>query len=508
MNPSDCRREYKNFCAASEQARYEHFNDSTDTTSHFDELNERYADLWTRAGVKDIAHALRETSTGFVSEYDALHALAGRLRLGFCQAQGRAIADELKICEKSSRIAWRGEKITTRRAPLLLATYTDANDRGELVARMYDAHTSCDDLRAELIKVHRQSARELGFDGVCDSIEDIAGQNFAQLAAAGTTFLERTSSKYSSALAVWANETFDAQTARHLTHAETFTLERAAHLDPYLKADKSLALYRATLSEFGIRSEQQKIEWCKSSAETLETRGAVCCNVNPPVDVRVVFETQHGAQSAIRFFDAAGRAQHSAWTSRDLAARHPEFVHPPDRTTQFAFAALFENFLQDETWLAAHLGIKILEAQRIARFVALRKLFELRRACASLQFALMLDAANDPRDLQLAEAFATLHTEATYFQYSPALYLHDAPNALESSTTKLRAHLFCAALRERFRTRYGSSWWQARGARDALIDMWNTGSRYRVEELAQLNDIGELSFDLLTDSFNEDLRDD
>jgi hypothetical protein len=40
---------------------------------------------------------------------------------------------------------------------------------------------------------------------------------------------------------------------------------------------------------------------------------------------------------------------------------------------------------------------------------------------------------------------------------------------------------------------------------DELIDMWNTGSRYTVEELASLAGLGSLSFDLLADSINSTL---
>ncbi|MBV9959004.1 MAG: hypothetical protein JO360_11315, partial [Acidobacteria bacterium] len=43
-------------------------------------------------------------------------------------------------------------------------------------------------------------------------------------------------------------------------------------------------------------------------------------------------------------------------------------------------------------------------------------------------------------------------------------------------------------------------WWASRKAGDELIDLWNTSSRYSVEELAQLLGLGELSFDLLAET--------
>jgi hypothetical protein len=63
----------------------------------------------------------------------------------------------------------------------------------------------------------------------------------------------------------------------------------------------------------------------------------------------------------------------------------------------------------------------------------------------------------------------------------------------------LRARLFAAGLAEYLRSRHGRRWYSSRGAGDELRDLWNTGSRYTVEELARLVWGGELSFELLAD---------
>jgi hypothetical protein len=48
--------------------------------------------------------------------------------------------------------------------------------------------------------------------------------------------------------------------------------------------------------------------------------------------------------------------------------------------------------------------------------------------------------------------------------------------------------------------RYGRRWWSSRKAGDELIDLWNTASRYSVEELAQHIGFGDISFELLADT--------
>jgi hypothetical protein len=101
------------------------------------------------------------------------------------------------------------------------------------------------------------------------------------------------------------------------------------------------------------------------------------------------------------------------------------------------------------------------------------------------------------------------------FRAHSSLYLRDlisdgAPDTRGNEhlppAVYLRARLFAVALGEYFRTRYGHRWWAARKAADELIDLWNTGSRYTVEELAALAGLGELNFDLLADSTEAILR--
>ena len=55
-------------------------------------------------------------------------------------------------------------------------------------------------------------------------------------------------------------------------------------------------------------------------------------------------------------------------------------------------------------------------------------------------------------------------------------------------------------MREHLRSRHGRRWFASRAAGEELIDIWNTASRYRVEELARSVWGGELSFDLLADA--------
>jgi hypothetical protein len=100
----------------------------------------------------------------------------------------------------------------------------------------------------------------------------------------------------------------------------------------------------------------------------------------------------------------------------------------------------------------------------------------------------------------MSAAYSRLQTEATGFKRSPAFYLSDVDDGFYSAAY-LRAWLFEAGLREYLLTRYGRRWWASTRAGDELIDLWNTGSRYSVEELSQMLSLGDLNFDLLAETW-------
>jgi hypothetical protein len=94
-----------------------------------------------------------------------------------------------------------------------------------------------------------------------------------------------------------------------------------------------------------------------------------------------------------------------------------------------------------------------------------------------------------------------------HFGRSPALYLTEVDDDFYSAAY-LRAWAFEASLREYLKTRYGRRWWASRKCGDELIDLWNTSSRYTVEELARLIGFGEISFELVADNFIAAMKED
>ena len=510
MKTGDYRRDYAAYAAALERARYD-FHTGISLDVRLAPVQDRYADLWTPGTIDDLTRACEEALTGFEIERTALSALLRAAQLGHLEACSAEASGELMRCTASTRFEWNGAPLAADDGVDALAVEPDAARRREFSSRWFDALRACDDLRAARFDTLRQAAHALGLKSYFGFLSEAAETEVESLCVGADDFLERTERVYNASLFEWF-------TARHLpaadarapVYADSLFLTRLSHLDPYFPAGELRATYDATMSGLGIRVGRQLNVRIESAVSEDEKMRAACFALNPPGDVRLVYQGEGGVNFYGAFFAAAGRAQHFAWVSPDLAARYPELIHAPDETTRAGFGLLFSGLLADAGWLAANRHVRPSVASEITRSFALVELYRARRACVRLRQQQVLDQAPDSRSEHLAAAYTTALEEATSFRAHPALYLQDLlPVSLHGTgagesvellpAVYLRARLFATSLREYLRTRHGHRWWSTRGAADELIDMWNTGSRYTVEELASLVGLGAPDFDLLAE---------
>jgi hypothetical protein len=330
---------------------------------------------------------------------------------------------------------------------------------------------------------------------------EIVGTNYEQLARQADAFLEHTEAAYLNALSQGTARDLPDVARRDLQHADYLFLQRVPGLDQFFPAEGVMTTYSTAMRDLGIRVERQQNIDIDDAVRPLKHPRAACFRLNPPDDVRLLVAPIGGAYDYTTLFHEVGHAQHFGWTSRELMAKHPEFIYSPDYATTETYAFLFNHLFHDAKWLREHRpNISAERARSIVRDLALLTLHTIRRFCAKLRYEITLHDSSQVRSEHLASTYAALQTGATGFIRSPALYLSDVDDGFYSAAY-LRAWVFEAALREYLRTRYGSRWWASRKAGDELIDLWNTSSRYSVEELSQLLGLGELSFDLLAETW-------
>ncbi|MBV9923861.1 MAG: hypothetical protein JOZ96_02385 [Acidobacteria bacterium] len=499
MDPSDYRRDYAAYSAAAERARFEH-HAGLSPRLELRPAEERYADLWTRDAFEDLRRKLEGTPEQFETERAGLRALAGAAALKYAETRAREVSEELRRCEASGGFEWNGARVSASEARWLLAAERDAARRRELNGRVLDAVRACDDLRAARLEALDGAARQLGFEGRRALYESFAGVSLEALAAGAESFLRRTESAYMSALAEWSARELGPAAGRTPEYADLLFFERAADTEAQLPARDFRWLYTETMAGLGVRVESQRglrVDEVPRAGKSAET---ACFAVEPPEDVRLVPGSGAGGLGFFRkSLDEGGRAQMFAWASRETARRHPEFVHAPDRATEGGHGLLLAGLLREQSWVEARRGVRAAETSALARRAALLGLYEARRECASVAAALALDGAGGDLSEQLAEEYAARFTEATGFKHEAATHPLDADEWF-GSATRLRARLFAAGLREHLRGRHGRRWFESKGAGEELIDVWNTASRHRAEELSKLLWGGEAGFELLADA--------
>jgi hypothetical protein len=146
MNPSDYRRDYAAYHSAVERERFK-LHAGLSSQSDLREIEERYAELWTRESIEDLRRACAETPAQFETERAALRALEGAACLKHAEASVREATEELRHCSASSRVEWDGARLSADEARELVADERDEARRRELVRRLFDAVRACDDLR-------------------------------------------------------------------------------------------------------------------------------------------------------------------------------------------------------------------------------------------------------------------------------------------------------------------------------------------------------------------------
>jgi hypothetical protein len=501
MDISEYRAQFASFNSSLELARFRYHVRLTAELNNY-EINDRYSDLFSLGAIAELRSCLDQTPADFETERTGLQRLLSAARLRYVEAQAKELTEELAHCESSARIEWNGEKISLEDVPARLASEAKKTQRSELAARWADSVPACDELRIARLRSISESARELGFSSYGELLVEATNPNLDHGHQAAQSLLEETEPAYRSALAKLITSNFPDVSLRDLDFADLPYFEAMSWLDKILLKKDIFRTYEDTMKGLGIRVGRQpnvQIDTQIDLAARYYQKPA-CFPVSPPEDVRLAASMRDGA--FLGFLQQAGKAQHYAWCSKDLAKRHPEFVYSADSATTEAQGYLFGCLPLDPKWLLEFLpAINDIRAGEVARDVALRLVIHVRRLGADVLYGRLLHDGGQTSLEQLQSTYIDVHERATSFRARPELFLLDLQIGMQPHS-HLRALAFSFGLREYLRVRYGHRWWASRKAGDELIDLWNTASRYSVEELARHIGFGEINFGFLAEVIN------
>lgn len=427
-----------------------------------DHIQAEYSDLFRLSAIKELGRAHEEVAAWRETERAAIRRLKAFAIEGFVAGQAAEVTSEID--------RYKGRQQAASRAnPISVST----------------------DLFAERIEIFQRSIVSTGYESFSDSRRDLKACDPAALATSAEKLLSLTENRYVSGISEFlpaaAGVTIDEAIDADLDHLDYYT-----SFDAWFTSEKMKPLYRELFDGLGFNAERQTNLSLTSIDETARIKDSLCFPVRVPDDIRLVAVVAEGQRAYRRFFRAAGRAQNYAWTSKDL---HPEFrfvTEWGDSALLDCWAGLLAGLVTEDRWLQGSLGL--IESTVFRDALRLIRLVEIRRHAALHLYELeMLESDLSKKSSSI---YVDRMQDALKVRYNSSGHLAEISPAF-SHGNHLRGVALEYHLREFLRTRFGSRWWTSRKAGEMIIDLWNTGQRYSVEEMAAMIGLGELDYEWL-----------
>ncbi len=480
MKFEEYRVEYAEFHAARESARLDGWRRDLPDEPLPERIFDRFSDLFSISGVETLRRERNRVATAAENERRGVAVLLAEAERRFVAAWVRPLSVELARARTRPFISWNDEKLSAVTAAARATAESDPIRRADLHRRLVALTDSIADLRAERREKVAEAVGKLGYDTVhsfLKAAQPAFGPTPEHLLSTCERFLDATDEEARRRAASFALRLSGNPTATDLAR-----LDARAGGENEFPARRLKSLVSDALRPFGIRTWQQPNFDARATADGT----TVAARIRVPGDIRLRYAERSGRRAFAGFLDALARAQHAAWTSPDLPV---ELRSGGDPAVANLWGLLFERLLDEPRWLGECLDIvdgKRFTADRLRR---------LRRDALVLVTAWRVAGGMTPGETLTAEFGERMGIRLTDGEL--AAELDDAPGA----AARLRAALVEARLRDWLKTRYGA-WWQSRRAGDALIDLWNTGFRHSLDELAAQIGFGDPGLDALLEDLN------
>jgi hypothetical protein len=485
------RRDFAEFHTACAREHYL-FHSGQKDNLNIASIYERYSHLFERGSIEQLK--LDTTNSNGHSEAVSLRRLLAFAAEQFLEDSVKQLTENISDYEARATVQLPNGELTFQGAAVAITTEGDRDIRREIYSGRIAVIEASNDLRAERLVKHHESARSLGYENYVDLFEQLRRINYADVARQASSLLSRTEPVYLARLdgvlkrelgvAVEQAERSDAMYLLHLTR-----------FDNRFPPGSMLEVYRETMAGLGINIESQKNIIVDSELRPRKNPRAFCMPISVPHDVRLVIRPAGGHSDYQAFLHESGHAQHYGWASEQLP---PEFKYTGDYALTETYAFLFNHLISDGEWLATFLGLT--DNEEFVRSVLLARLVSVRRYVAKLNYELRLHSDEDLAPS--ARLYAESQTSATWFKAHPAEFLFDLDDFFYAASY-LRAWAFEVSLREHLKTRFGRRWWSSSRAGDYLKQLWETGDTYSADEMAVQIGLGSISFDPLIDEFNQ-----
>ncbi|MEW6130815.1 MAG: hypothetical protein AB1757_27545 [Acidobacteriota bacterium] len=460
-------------------------------------IYERYSDLFTADAISRLKQLLDTSSPDFETLRASINHLLQFATDHYLENAAKTLTEEVSRFESRSSIQWQGREITFQGAMVAIKTEGDRDLRRDLYKKRAELIAASNDLRVERIAKLQGAAQTLGFTSYANLYETLRKKDYSQLAGEVQNLLDKTEIVYVQRLDEALRQTLNIR-IEDAERVDALYFLNLSGFDRRFPAGELLRVYQDTMAGLGIHIESQKNVFIDDAERPRKSPRAFCAPIRVPEEIKLVIRPVGGQSDYQAMLHEGGHAQHYAWASAELS---PEFKYTGDYGLTETFAFLFDHLPQESAWLAQTLNFR--DSKNYIHSSKLSRLLMTRRYAGKLIYEYELHSSGDFN--KGAKLYAEQQTNSTKFNTPEVDFLTDMDDSFYSANY-LRAWAFEVMLRDYLKTKFDNKWWTSRRAGNFLKDIWDTGDRFDADEIASQIGLGAISFDMLIDEFNRELR--
>jgi hypothetical protein len=413
-------------------------------------------------------------------ELRALTALQSHFAGEYVSQQLAEVNDAIANLEASLTFQVDGREVRWRELERLLANEWSAVKRRALYTSATPALERLNQLLRRREERTEALVRELGYG----SYEAFGGElrqvDLARLGLLAEEVLEATEAPYKEVMERLAQKELG-QPFANLTRADLPRLFRPRDVNGFFPKGALLLRAHGTLAGMGLDlGEMKNVRIDARDDVPRKNRRPLTLGVAVPGDVRLSVRPAEGALEQSRMLHEFGHALHYAFTKE---ARF-ELAKLGNPTVTEAYAALFEDLMEDPVWLEEHAGLRGEERAEYLAATSAHKLFLIRRAAGRLLYQLALHRQEGADARELYKAYLERMDGLPVTEHDLARYLVEQEDFFQSADS-FRAWFLAGQLQGQLKARFGPAWWHAPEAGTFLQGLWAHGNALSAREVAQ-----------------------
>jgi len=490
VNLKQVRKDVERFVRSIDREYYRNWaglKEEMNTTA----IYEKYRPLFRRSLIRSIREMRREAEG---SEGRRLRYLEAILADSCLKNGVRQLTDRKETKEAKMSIKVDGEEIPFRLAAVKMVNEDDRAKRSKIFEERNKAIEKLNTVLARRMENLHSLSKSLGYDNYAHLYSDTKGIDFSSLQGKLNKLIYRTEDLYIDKM----NDRLG-KIGISLEEAEKHDIGyfvRAKEFDQYFRKEEAVPTLKKTLKGMGIDLAKQKNIILDTEEREKKTPRAFCACLEVPEKVMLVIMPIGGHDDYDSLFHEAGHAEHFANVSKK---EDMEYKYLGDNSVTESYAFLLEYLITNKNWLRKYVPME--DASAYLEFVYLLKLLMVRRYIAKLNYELALHAKGMKG---MDEIYAKTLESILKYKHPTSHYLIDLDDGFYCAQY-LRAWIFEAQLRSALKEKFGEEWFLNPKAGRFLKDLWASGQKYDVEELARMTGFAGLDVDPLLEELEENL---